>query len=93
MHAPRIAWKLQNKLAVFVPSIKRRNPVKKKHFRHFSPHFYAMCVSNVCAGIDKVTMKAVFQAAKKVNILGAQYGLQVSERCSSTVALNLQPEE
>ena len=36
------------------------NPVQKKmHFRHFSMHFLSMCVSNVCNGIDKVSMKGV----------------------------------
>ena len=46
---------------------KYRNPDQKKmHFRHFSPHFFAICVSDICAGVDKVTMKDVFQATKKL---------------------------
>ena len=51
---------------------KRRNQVQKKvYLRHFSPHFYAMFVSDVCTGIGKVTIKGILQAAKKVNIHGA----------------------
>ena len=35
-------------------------------------------VSDFCTGIDKETIKGVFQAAKKVDILGEWYGFQIS---------------
>ena len=45
---------------------KHRNPLQNKmHFRHFSSHFLAMCASDVCTGIDKVSVKGVYQAPKK----------------------------
>ena len=39
--------------------------LEKMHFRHCSLHFPSMWVSDVCNGIDKVSMEGVYRAAKK----------------------------
>ena len=39
---------------------------RKMHFQHFSLHFLSMCVSDICTGVDKVSMKGVNRVAKKL---------------------------